>query len=83
MIIDNAAEKDIYTVYVIGSITYLPHYTQPLHYVGPGYGHWNYTVYYATTLLAAGAIPKQEHLLKRAGQDRVNKKVRAYERAKR
>jgi hypothetical protein len=82
MAIDNVAEKDIYTVYVIGSITYLPHYTQPLHYVGPGYGYWNTTVYYATTLLAAGALPKQEHLLKRAGQDRVHKKMRAYERTK-
>ena len=82
MAIDNVAEKDIYTVYVIGSITYLPHYTQPLHYVGPGYGYWNTTVYYATTLLAAGAVPRQEYLLKRARHEAATKKARAYERAR-
>jgi hypothetical protein len=82
MAIDNVAEKDIYTVYVLGGVMFLPHYNEPLHYVGPGYGYWNATVYYATTLLAAGAMPKQEHLLKRAGQDAVNKRMRAYERVK-
>jgi hypothetical protein len=82
MIVDNPAEKDSYTVYVLRGVMYLPHYNDPLHYVGPGYGYWNATVYYATTLLAAGAVPRQEHLLKRAGLDAVKRKVRAYERAK-
>jgi hypothetical protein len=82
MIVDNPAEKDSYTVYVLGGIMYIPHYSDPYHYVGPGYGYWNSTVYYATTLLAAGAVPKQEHLLKRAGLDATKRKVRAYERAK-
>jgi hypothetical protein len=82
MAIDNVAEKDLYTVYVLGGVIYLPHYTNPLHYVRPGYGYWNYTLYYPNELLAAGAVPKQEHLLKRAGRDAANKKMRAYERAK-
>ena len=82
MSIDNQAEKDHYTVYVLRGVMFLPHYNDPLHYVGPGYGYWNATVYYATTLLAAGAVPKQEYLLKRAGQDALNRKARAYERSK-
>jgi hypothetical protein len=79
---DNLAEKDSYTVYVLNGIMYIPHYIDPLHYVGPGYGYWNHTVYYATTLLAAGAVPKQEYLLKRARHDLLLKKPRAYERTK-
>lgn len=82
MIIDNPAEKDVYTVYELRGVLYLPHYNDPYHYVGPGYGYWNDTVYYATTLLAAGALPRQEFLLKRANRDAVIKKTRAYERAK-
>lgn len=78
---DNLAEKDIYTVYELRGITYIPHYTEPSHYVGPGYGSLNHTIYYATTLLAAGAVPRQEYLLKRA-RESANKKMRAYERAK-
>ena len=82
MAIDNLAEKDSYTVYVLNGIMYIPHYNDTYHYVGPGYGYWNHTVYYATTLLAKGAVPKQEYLLKRSGHEAANRKVRAYERAK-
>jgi hypothetical protein len=82
MAIDNIAEKDSYTVYVLGGIMYIPHYSDPYHYVGPGFGYWNFTLYYATTLLAKGAVPKQEYLLKRSGHEAANRKVRSYERAK-
>jgi hypothetical protein len=76
------AEKENYTVYELDGVTYLPHYSDSFHYVGPGYGHWNITTYYATTLLAAGAVPKQAHLWKRVGRDTTEKKMRAYERTK-
>jgi len=82
MAIDNLAEKDSYTVYVLNGIMYIPHYNDPFHYVSPGYGYWHTTVHYATTLLAAGAMPRQEYLLKRARHEAATKKARAYERAR-
>lgn len=85
MAIDNTAEKDLYTVYELDGITYLPHYKDALHYVSPGYdGEFNNKTYYATQLLAAGATPTQQLLLTRArAVETANKPQRAYERARR
>jgi hypothetical protein len=85
MAIDNSAEKDLYTVYELDGITYLPHYKEPFHYVSPGYdGEFNIKTYYASELVAAGARPTQQLLLTRArAVETANKPQRAYERARR
>lgn len=77
---DSQAEKDIYIVYQLGEITYVPHYAQPDIYVSPGYGTQNVKHYTAMQLIIAGATSRHELLFKRAELDK--KKVRAYQRSK-
>jgi hypothetical protein len=68
MVTESQAEKDIYVVYQLKDITYLPHYTQPDVYVSPGYGNTNFKHYSAMQLVVAGAIGRHELLFRRAGK---------------
>jgi len=63
---DSSAEKDIYTVYQLGEIPYLPHYQNTASYVGPGYMTHNTTIYTSAKLTKAGALSRQELLFTRA-----------------
>lgn len=78
---DNLAEKDIYTVYQLGEITYLPHYSRENVYVAPGYDRHTLNVYTVSQLIKAGAMPKFELLLTRVTSS-DSKKIRAYERSR-
>ena len=54
-----------YTTYVLGGITYVPHYTEVGMYVGPGYPQKTNRMYTAGELQRAGARPVTEALWKR------------------
>jgi hypothetical protein len=49
-------------IFVLNGIPYLPHYSEPNRYVGPGYGRDNHTTYNALELVAMGAKPDIEAL---------------------
>lgn len=53
-------------VFVLGQVTFLPHYTKSNVYVGPGYGQNNLVEYTAKELVVSGAQLSEELLGKRS-----------------
>jgi hypothetical protein len=52
---DNKEETFMQTVYILGEVTYVPHYRNPSVFVGPGYPVFNKTRYSEEQLVYAGA----------------------------
>lgn len=57
--------KDLYPVYKLGAILYLPHYKEADVFVGPGYGRNNFEHYTAFELMRAGATYTTMYLFER------------------
>lgn len=64
---DSKAVTYPYTALVLDGITYVPHYTEPELFVGPGFGRQHNNTRTAVQLRLRGARPVTEHLWKRAG----------------
>lgn len=62
---DSITDREEYKVYRLGKITFLPHYTLPGAYVGPGYGRQNQTTYTERELMQRGAVVGLEFLWRR------------------
>ncbi|NBT76538.1 MAG: hypothetical protein EBT15_11370 [Betaproteobacteria bacterium] len=54
-------------VYVLNGITYVPHYTKPGLFVGPGFGRQHHNVHLTSTLMALGATAEMQPLWPRPG----------------
>lgn len=60
------------TTYVLGGITYVPHYRNNSVFVGPGYPLFNTARYSAIELLELGAERKHKHLWTRGAYGLVD-----------
>jgi hypothetical protein len=56
-------------VYRVGQVLYLPHYTKPNLFVGPGFPKHDPRMFFKGELLARGAIKDQAMLWPRAYRD--------------
>ena len=63
---DDKAELHKYTTFKLDDITYVPHYRDTKRYVGPGYPRHTTSVYTASDLFSAGAVPTISFLWKRS-----------------
>lgn len=70
---DNFMPKDLYPVYKLGSVTYLPHYAEPDVFVGPGFGRSNFKKYNALELIRGGALPDKMYLFERIRDSKKGK----------
>lgn len=55
------ADRDACNVYVLGDVTYVPHYLNDQFFVGPGFPRLNTKLYSVEQLMRAGA--KQQWLM--------------------
>lgn len=69
---NSVIDRDECKVYRLGRITFLPHYSLPGAFVGPGYGKHNVTTYTERELIDRGAVMGLEFLWKRAGLKRAS-----------
>lgn len=65
MKLDSVMDRDECKVYRLGRITFVPHYTQPGVFVGPGYGRYNLATYTERELIRLGATMGLEFLWQR------------------
>lgn len=69
MVSNETPELTLQAVYRVGRVVYLPHYTKPNVYVGPGFPQHDPRMFFKGELLAAGVIRDQAMLWPRAYRD--------------